>query len=183
MTDVTVRWPQGPMTLSVDRAGPPRFQLDNGLRRWFERNLGLWSSQRLYFFEGEEPLRLDMALRVEGLSDAGEPEARYRFTWWTEQEYDFFERKPELPREGSMEASLCGHQLRRTHLLLGTGPVTTRIRQVDEHQVTFETHVNDLHVLEHIRLVDQDRFRARSIFTWRGGKLEVSEMHHEVRRG
>lgn len=170
------------MPLSVDRARPPRFQLDNGLRRWFERNLGLWNSQRLYFFDGEEPLRLDMALRVESLSDASEGEARYRFSWWTEKAYDFFERKPEVPREGSMEASLCGHQLTRTNYLFGTGPVTTRIRQVDEQQLTFETLQNDLHVLEHIRLVDQDRFRSRSIFTWRGGKLEVSEMHHEIRR-
>lgn len=169
------------MTLSVDRPGPPRFQLDNGLRRWFERNLGLWSSRRLYFFGDEEPKRLDMAMRVEQLKEAQEGEARYRFSWWTERAYDFYDHRPEVPREGSMEASLCGHQLRRSNIFLGDGPVTTRIRQVDEHQLTFETLHEGLQVIEHIRLVDQDRFRSRSIFTWRQGVLEVSEMHHEIR--
>jgi hypothetical protein len=35
--------------------------------------------------------------------------------------------------------------------------------------------------VEHIRLLDQDRYRARSIFSWRDGALEISEMHHEIR--
>lgn len=182
MTNVTVRWLPVPMTLSVDRARPPRFRLDNGLRRWFERNVGLWSSRRLYFFADEEPLRLDMALRVERLAEVDEGEARYRFSWWTEQAYDFYERRPEVPRGGAMEASLCGHQLHRTNFFLGSDPVTTRIRQVDEHQVTFETLHSDLHVIEHIRLVDGDRYRSRSIYTWRRELLEVSEVHHEIRR-
>ena len=29
----------------------PRIQLDSNLRRWFARNLGLWRSRRLYFFD------------------------------------------------------------------------------------------------------------------------------------
>ena len=37
------------------------------------------------------------------------------------------------------------------------------------------------HILEHIRLVDQDRFRSRSIYSWRDGELELSEIHHEIR--
>ncbi|MCP9848378.1 hypothetical protein [Cyanobium sp. Morenito 9A2] len=169
------------MTLSVDGTGPPRFQLDNGLRRWFERNLGLWRSRRLYFFADEAPLQLDMLLRVERFAEANEGEARYRMSWWTEQGYDFFTHKPDMPRAGSMEASLCGHQLQRTSSFLANTPVCTRIRQVDEHQLSFATHQGELSVLEHIRLVDQDRFRARSIYTWRQGDLEVSEMHHEIR--
>jgi hypothetical protein len=52
---------------------------------------------------------------------------------------------------------------------------------VDEHEVAFESHYLDWTVLEHIRLIDQDQFRARSIYTWRHGQLELSEVHHEIR--
>jgi hypothetical protein len=44
---------------------PPvsRIRLDSSLRRWFSRNLGLWRSQRLYFFADGEALR-DFTTRV-----------------------------------------------------------------------------------------------------------------------
>jgi hypothetical protein len=29
--------------------------------------------------------------------------------------------------------------------------------------------------------VDQDRFRARSIYSWKDGELELVETHHEIR--
>jgi hypothetical protein len=29
--------------------------------------------------------------------------------------------------------------------------------------------------------VDQDRFRARSIYSWRDGVLDLAEIHHESR--
>ena len=160
---------------------PSRIRLDTSLRRWFSRNLGLWRSRRLYFFHEEEPIRVDMLLRVESFSEPIEGEAAYRFTWWPEKEYDFFDRKPVYVREGVMEAYLCGHQLRRSRGYLCGSPTKSQIRQVDEHELVFESHYQEWDILEHIRLVDQDRYRARSIYSWRDGLLELSEIHHEIR--
>jgi hypothetical protein len=80
-----------------------------------------------------------------------------------------------------MEAYLCGHQLRRSRGYLCGSPTRSQIRQVDEHEVVFESHYQAWDILEHIRLVDQDRYRARSIYSWCDGQLELSETHHEIR--
>ena len=160
---------------------PSRIQLDSSLRRWFSRNLGLWRSRRTYFFPDDEVVRVDMLLRVESFSQPVEGDAAYRFTWWPEKDYDFFDRKPRYSREGSMEAYLCGHQLRRSSSYLCGTPSKSQIRQVDEHEVVFESHYQQWDILEHIRLVDQDRYRARSIYSWCDGALELSEIHHEIR--
>jgi hypothetical protein len=167
-----------PTTSTVPRS---RIQLDSSMRRWFSRNLGLWRSRRLYFFTDEEALRVDMMLRVESFSEPIEGEAAYRFTWWPEKEYDFFERKPRYVRNGTMEAYLCGHQLRRSQGYLFGSPTKSQIRQVDEHELIFESHYQEWDILEHIRLVDQDRYRARSIYSWREGALDLVEIHHEIR--
>ena len=158
-----------------------RIQLDSSLRRWFSRNLGLWRSRRLYFFADGEALRVDMMLRVETFSEPIEGDAAYRFTWWPEQDYDFFERKPRYVATGTMEAYLCGHQLRRSRGYLCGSPTKSQIRQVDEHELIFESHYQEWDILEHIRLVDQDRYRARSIYSWKDGELELVETHHEIR--
>ncbi len=158
-----------------------RIQLDTTLRRWFNRNLGLWRSRRQYFFPDDEVLRVDMLLRVQTFEDQAESEPRYRFTWWPEKEYDFFDIKPRYVREGVMDASLCGHQLRRSRGYLCGSPTKSQIRQADEHELVFESHYQEWDILEHIRLVDQDRFRARSIYSWRDGNLELVETHHEIR--
>jgi len=160
---------------------PSRIQLDTSLRRWFGRNLGLWRSRRIYFFPDDEVMRVDMLVRVEIFSQAVEGDAAYRFTWWPEKEFDFFERKPTYSREGSMEAYLCGHQLRRSGSYLDGAPSKSQLRQVDEHELMLESHYQDWAIVEHIRLLDQDRYRSRSIFSWRDGALEISEMHHEIR--
>ena len=160
---------------------PSRIRLDSSTRRWFNRNLGLWRSRRQYFFPDDEVLRVDMLLRIEAFDEPLESEARYRFTWWPEKEYDFFEIKPRYVREGVMDASLCGHQLRRSRGYLCGSPTKSQIRQADEHELVFESHYQEWDILEHIRLVDQDRFRARSIYSWRDGNLELAEMHHEIR--
>ncbi|MFM9087198.1 MAG: hypothetical protein ACKOPT_03455, partial [Cyanobium sp.] len=112
-----------------------RIQLDSSLRRWFSRNLGLWRSRRLYFFTDGDVLRVDMMLRVESFSEPIEGEAAYRFTWWPETEYDFFDRKPRYVRNGTMEAYLRGHQLRRSQGYLCGSPTKSQIRQVDEHEL------------------------------------------------
>lgn len=162
-------------------AVPSRIQLDSSFRRWFYRNLGLWRSRRTYFFPDDEVMRVDMRVRVESFSQPVEGDAAYRISWWPEKETDFFERKPTYSREGSMEAYLCGHQLRRSGSYLDGTSSSSQIRQVDEHELMFESHYQDWAILEHIRLIDQDRYRARSIFSWRDGVLEITEMHHEIR--
>jgi hypothetical protein len=162
-------------------AVPSRIQLDSSLRRWFNRNLGLWRSRRTYFFPDDEVMRVDMRVRVEGFSQPVEGDAAYHFSWWPEKEYDFFERKPGYSREGSMVAYLCGHQLRRSGSYLDGAPSKSQIRQVDEHELRFESRYEEWTIVEHIRLIDQDRYRARSIFSWRDGVLEITEMHHEIR--
>lgn len=168
--------------------GPPekvpavsRIRLDSSLRRWFSRNLGLWRSRRLYFFADGDVLRVDMMLRIESFSEPIEGDAAYRFSWWPEQEFDFFEKKPRFVPTGTMEAFLCGHQLRRSRGYLCGSPTKSQIRQVDEHEVVFESHYQEWDILEHIRLVDQDRYRARSIYSWKDGVLELAETHHEIR--
>lgn len=162
-------------------AVPSRIQLDSSFRRWFNRNLGLWRSRRTYFFPDDEVMRVDMRVRVESFSQPVEGDAAYRISWWPEKETDFFERKPTYSREGSMEAYLCGHQLRRSGSYLDGTSSSSQIRQVDEHELMFESHYQDWAILEHIRLIDQDRYRARSILSWRDGVLEITEMHHEIR--
>jgi hypothetical protein len=154
---------------------------DNSLRRWFARNLGLWRSRRLYFFADEEVLQVDMMLRVESFEEPAQGESAYRFSWWPEEEHGFFERRPRYIPEGTMEAYLFGHQLRRSRGYLCGSPTRSHIRQVDEHELGFTSHYQEWDILEHIRLVDQDRYRARSIHSWRNGVLELAETHHEIR--
>ncbi|MBE9173864.1 hypothetical protein IQ216_12520 [Cyanobium sp. LEGE 06143] len=164
---------------------PPRIQLDSNLKRWFARNLGLWKSRRVYFFADGETLLVEMMLRVQAFDSPLDGDAAYRFTWWPEKEFDFFERKPQYPRTGTMEAVLCGHQLQRSSGYLQESAAeqssaASQIRQVDEHELIFTSHYGDWTILEHIRLVDQDRYRSRSIYSWRHGALEIAEDHHEL---
>ena len=44
--------------------------------------------------------------KIEHRSEPMEGDAAYRFTGWTEKEYDFFERKPCFMPNGTMEAYL-----------------------------------------------------------------------------
>ena len=80
-----------------------------------------------------------------------------------------------------MEATLWGHQLQRSRGYLNADPVRTRLRQVDEHETILESHYLQWDILEHIRLVDQDRYRYRAIYSWENGELAIVEHHHEIR--
>lgn len=159
-----------------------RIRLDTSLRRWFARNLGLWRSRRTYFFtEDDVVLRVDMNLRIEVHGDLVDGEEGYRFSWWPDGNQPFFASKPEYRPEGTMEAWLCGHQLRRSGGDLAGAPTISQIRQIDEHTMAFQSHDDDREVLEQIRLVDQDNYCSRSIHTWRHGSLELVEFHHDIR--
>jgi hypothetical protein len=182
MNPSTERVPLDPSGPSSRTPQDSRIQLDSSLRRWFSRNLGLWRSRRLYFFRGEEePLRLDLLLRIEAFQQPVEGEAAYRFSWKPEQDFGFYARKPQYQPEGSLDAYLCGHQLRRSRGYLVEQPMRSQIRQVDEHQLIFESQHLNWDIQQHIRLIDRDRFRNSSIFSWRAGELDITETHHEIR--
>ena len=172
-----------PLTAPNLSAGVPSIQVDSNLRRWFARNLGLWRSRRQYLFSDDQVLHLDMNLKMEEFAEPNAGETRYRFSWWPEgaQNDEFFTRKPWYEREGVMEATLWGHQLQRTRGYLNADPVRTRVRQVDEHETILESHYQQWDILEHIRLVDQDRYRYRAIYSWENGDLSIVEHHHEIR--
>ena len=173
--------PSAPKVGGASAGVRSRVQLDSNLKRWFGRNLGLWRTRRLYFFSDGEDLRVDMMLRVEAFSEPAEGDAAYRFSWWPEQDYSFFENNTICVAEGTMEVYLCGHQLRRSRGYLCGKAIDSQIRQVDEHELIFESHYEQWRILEQIRLVDQDRYRSRSIYSWKAGLLEMMATHHEIR--
>jgi len=126
-------------------------------------------------------LRLDMLLRVEAYGPVPGQDARYHFSWLTEADHGFYESKPQYSREGSMDVVLSGHQLLRSAGFHDSEPHRSQIRQVDEHELVFESQYKQWDVLEHMRLIDQDRHRSRSIYSWRDGQLDLVEIHHEIR--
>ena len=171
------------LTASGHITDSPSIQVDSNLRRWFARNLGVWRSRRQYLFSDDQVMHLDMNLKMEAFAEPQAGETRYRFSWWPEagQSDEFFARKPWYEREGVMEATLWGHQLQRSRGYLNADPVRTRLRQVDEHETILESHYQQWDILEHIRLVDQDRYRYRAIYSWENGELAIVEHHHEIR--
>ena len=129
-------------------------------------------------FSDDQVLHLDMNLKMETFAEPAAGESRYRFSWWSDAEDqhsdEFFARKPWYERSGVMEATLWGHQLQRSRGYLNGDPVRTRLRQVDEHETILESHYQQWDILEHIRLVDQDRYRYRAIYSWENGSCRSS---------
>ena len=52
---------------------------------------------------------------------------------------------------------------------------------MDEHEMVFESHYGDWDVQEYTRLIDEDRYRSRAIYSWQNNVLEIVEHHHETR--
>ncbi len=159
-----------------------RINFDNNFKYWFGRNLGIWRSRRQYFFEEEkEAMNIDMLIKIEKYIDKNPGELRYRFTWSPEKETDFFKKKPSYSKEGVMDVSIWGHQLHRSNGYLSRSAGISSIRQVDEHELIFESKYDGWYFLEHTRLIDQDRYRYRVIYGWYRDKLQIVENHHEIR--
>tara|TARA_B100000700_G_C15007117_1_gene839106 strand:- start:1532 stop:2089 length:558 start_codon:yes stop_codon:yes gene_type:complete len=165
-------------SFAIDRS---RINFDSNLRRWFGRNVGLWHSRRQYFFDDEKAVNLDMFINVEKLIQENPEIEVYRFSWWCEDEGDFFIKRPTYKSNGVITARLQGHQLFRESAYLSESSGISNIRQVDEHEMIFESNYDDWYILEHTRLIDQDKFRSRVIYSWRNDKLEIVENHHEIR--
>ena len=158
-----------------------RIDFDSNLRRWFNRNLGVWRSRRQYFFEEEEVLHLEMFLKIQKFLNNDLGSVKYRFKWWTECDTDFFLKKPNYKKEGVIESTLIGHQLHRNSSYLKEVSSVSNVRQIDEHELIFESHYDGWDVLEHTRLIDEDRYRSRNIYCWNQNKLKIVENHHEMR--
>ena len=165
-------------SVGIDRL---RINFDSNLKRWFSRNLGLWHSKRQYFFDEEKAVNLEMYIKVSKPILSDSESERYLFSWWSVGEKDFFIKRPTYKSEGEIVARLEGHQLIRESAYLSDSPGVSNIRQVDEHELIFESNYDDWHVLEHTRLIDEDKFRSRIIYSWFKDKLKIVENHHEIR--
>ena len=156
--------------------------LNSNLKRWFARNIGLWKSNRTYFLdEKRKTYNLCMNINIEALENNKEWESQYKFTWYPEKKYKFFDENPNYKEQGEMKASLKGHQLVRENFYLSDVNGISNIRQVDEHEMIFESSYNDWYILEHTRLVDTDNYRFRVIYSWNKNKLKIVENHHEIK--
>ena len=165
-------------SVGIDRL---RIDFDSSLKRWFGRNIGLWHSKRQYFFDEEKAINLEMYINVDRLIQSDSEFESYHFKWWCEDKKDFFIKRPTYKSEGEIIARLQGHQLIRDCSYLSDSPGISNIRQVDEHELIFESNYDNWYVLEHTRLIDQDKFRSRTIYSWFKDKLKIVENHHEIR--
>jgi len=49
-------------------ANPPEISLNNNLKRWFSRNIGLWQSNRTYFLDKpQKTYNLSMNINIQAL--------------------------------------------------------------------------------------------------------------------
>ena len=160
----------------------PEVTINSNLRRWFKRNIGLWKSQRCYFLkEKSKNYNICMNLKIESLESKNAWESHYKFTWQPSEKYSFFKENPEYKEKGEMKAYIQGHQLIRENFYLSDKKGISNIRQVDEHEMIFESTYDNWHILEHTRLVDMDNLRFRVIYSWNDNNLKIVESHHETR--
>ena len=160
----------------------PDIFLDSNLKRWFSRNLGLWKSNRSYYLEKEKrSYNICMFINIEALENPNKWESHYKFTWYPEKKYQFFKDNPEYTEAGEMKAYIQGHQLIREEFYLSNKSGISNIKQVDEHEIIFDSSYENWHILEHTRLVDMDNFRYRVIYSWNRNNLQIVENHHEIK--
>ena len=160
----------------------PEISLNSNLRRWFSRNIGLWKSNRTYFLnEKQKTYNLCMNIKIQALENKSQWESHYKFTWYPEEKYNFFDENPQFKAQGEMQAFLRGHQLMRENFYFTDNEGISNIKQVDEHEMIFESSYDDWYILEHTRLVDSDNYRFRVIYSWQQNKLKIVENHHEIK--
>ena len=77
--------------LNFGRNNSPDISLNSNLKRWFSRNIGLWKSNRSYFLdEAQKTYNLCMNIDIKALENKTEWESHYKFTWYPEKKYNFF---------------------------------------------------------------------------------------------
>ena len=160
----------------------PDLSLDSNLRRWFSRNIGVWKSERTYFLEEKsQTYNICMLLKIENLNNNNPWQSHYKFTWNPSKKYKFFKDNPRFHEKGEMKAYIQGHQLIREKFYLSDTKGISNIKQVDEHEMIFESSYDDWYILEHTRLLDMDHLRYRVIYSWKKNELKIVENHHETR--
>jgi len=83
----------------------PDISLNSNLKRWFSRNIGLWKSNRTYFLDdSQKTYNLCMNIKIQALKNESEWESHYKFTWYPEKKYNFFEENPQYKEKGEMRA-------------------------------------------------------------------------------
>ena len=168
--------------LNFGENNSPEISLNSNLKRWFSRNIGSWKSNRSYFMNEEQKIyTLCMNINIKALENKSKWESRYKFSWYPEKKYEFFEENPQYKEKGEMQAFLKGHQLFRENFYLSNVEGISNIRQVDEHEMIFESSYEDWYILEHTRLVDSDKYRFRVIYSWNNNNLKIVENHHEIK--
>ena len=160
----------------------PEVSVDSNLKRWFTRNIGLWKSNRTYFLEeSKKTYNLSMNIKIQALENINKWESHYKFNWYAEKNYAFFDENPQYKEKGEMKAFIRGHQLVRENFYLSDVDGVSNIRQVDEHEMIFESSYDDWYILEHTRLLDEDNYRFRVIYSWNKNELKIVENHHEIK--
>ena len=77
--------------LNFGKNNRPEISLNNNLKRWFSRNIGLWKSNRTYFLDDvQKTYNLCMFINIQALKSKPEWESHYKFTWYPEKKYNFF---------------------------------------------------------------------------------------------
>ena len=158
-----------------------RVTIDQNLRRWFSRNLGTWHSKRTYFFSDEGPLNVEIFLKIQQYKERFYGDFRYLFDWWVEKDQDFFIKKSSYESSGQTTITLLGHQLFRSEFYLTNTSGKSNIKQVDEHELIFESNYSNWHIIEQTRLINEDQYRSRSIYSWENDDLKIVENHHEIK--
>ena len=168
--------------LNFGENNSPEISLNSNLKRWFYRNIGSWKSNRTYFLnEVNKTYNLCMNIDIQALENKSEWESHYKFSWFPEKKYNFFDENPQYKEKGEMKAFLKGHQLFRENFYLSKVEGISNIKQVDEHEMIFESSYKDWYILEHTRLVDADNYRFRVIYSWNKNNLKIVENHHEIK--
>ena len=125
----------------------PEISINSNLKRWFSRNVGLWQSKRTYFLEEDnKSYNLCMYLNIEALENKKEWESHYKFTWYPEKKYPFFEENPNYKEKVEMQSFIKGHQLIRENFYLSDIDGISNIKQVDEHEMIFESSYEDWYI-------------------------------------
>ena len=168
--------------LNFGENNSPEINLNSNLKRWFSRNIGCWKSNRTYFLnESKKTYSICMNIDIQALKHKSQWESHYKFIWYPEKKYDFFKENPQYREKGEMQAFLKGHQLVRENFYLSNVEGISNIKQVDEHEMIFESSYEDWYILEHTRLLDSDNYRFRVIYSWNKNKLKIVENHHEIK--
>ena len=64
-----------------------------------------------------------------------------------QKKYNFFDENPQFKAQGEMRAFLRGHQLMRENFYFTDNEGISNIKQVDEHEMIFESSYDDWYIL------------------------------------